>query len=247
MRYRFVDCRWDIADAARGPASSTSTATSPARRSSTSTSISPRAPGARGRHPLPERGAVRRRGVARRHRPRDVFVVAYGNMGGAERLWWLLRHFGHDACAVHRPRGVARSASRRRGGDRAGGVRPAARAPTTRSRPTSSRRGSASSSSSTRACRSAGAASRNPIDRVPGPDPRRAERALERAAARAPRGRARRLLRLGRHRVRDAAPARARRPRGQALSGLVVRVGAAPRAAGRARLGEREDDADARR
>jgi thiosulfate/3-mercaptopyruvate sulfurtransferase len=29
-----------------------------------------------------------------------VFVVAYGNMGGAERLWWLLRHFGHDACAV---------------------------------------------------------------------------------------------------------------------------------------------------
>jgi thiosulfate/3-mercaptopyruvate sulfurtransferase len=30
----------------------------------------------------------------------DVFVVAYGNMGGAERLWWLLRHFGHDRCAL---------------------------------------------------------------------------------------------------------------------------------------------------
>jgi thiosulfate/3-mercaptopyruvate sulfurtransferase len=29
-----------------------------------------------------------------------VFVVAYGNLGGAERLWWLLRHFGHDDCAV---------------------------------------------------------------------------------------------------------------------------------------------------
>ena len=29
-----------------------------------------------------------------------VFVVAYGNMGGAERLWWLLRHFGHERCAV---------------------------------------------------------------------------------------------------------------------------------------------------
>ena len=29
-----------------------------------------------------------------------VFVVAYGNMGGAERLWWLLRHLGHDDCAV---------------------------------------------------------------------------------------------------------------------------------------------------
>ena len=29
-----------------------------------------------------------------------VFVVAYGTMGGAERLWWLLRHFGHDDCGV---------------------------------------------------------------------------------------------------------------------------------------------------
>jgi thiosulfate/3-mercaptopyruvate sulfurtransferase len=29
-----------------------------------------------------------------------VFVVAYGSMGGAERLWWLLRHFGHELCAV---------------------------------------------------------------------------------------------------------------------------------------------------
>ena len=29
-----------------------------------------------------------------------MFVVAHGNTGGAERLWWLLRHFGHDECAV---------------------------------------------------------------------------------------------------------------------------------------------------
>jgi thiosulfate/3-mercaptopyruvate sulfurtransferase len=29
-----------------------------------------------------------------------VFVVVYGALGGAERLWWLLRHFGHDQCAV---------------------------------------------------------------------------------------------------------------------------------------------------
>ena len=28
-----------------------------------------------------------------------TYVVAYGSPG-AERLWWLLRHFGHDACAV---------------------------------------------------------------------------------------------------------------------------------------------------
>jgi thiosulfate/3-mercaptopyruvate sulfurtransferase len=29
-----------------------------------------------------------------------VFVVAYGSLGGAERLWWLLRHFGHNDCAA---------------------------------------------------------------------------------------------------------------------------------------------------
>jgi thiosulfate/3-mercaptopyruvate sulfurtransferase len=29
-----------------------------------------------------------------------VFVVAYGSLGGAERLWWLLRHIGHGDCAV---------------------------------------------------------------------------------------------------------------------------------------------------
>jgi thiosulfate/3-mercaptopyruvate sulfurtransferase len=56
-------------------------------------------PGPRGRHPLPDAKrfaqAASRAGIAD-----GVFVVAYGTMGGAERLWWLLRHFGHDDCAV---------------------------------------------------------------------------------------------------------------------------------------------------
>src|SRR5207247_2056212 len=56
-------------------------------------------PGAAGRHPLPpaERfaAAASRCGIEE-----GVFVVAYGSLGGAERLWWLLRHFGHDDCAV---------------------------------------------------------------------------------------------------------------------------------------------------
>ena len=56
-------------------------------------------PGARGRHPLPSADAfadaMSRAGVGG-----GTFVVAYGSLGGAERLWWLLRHFGHDACAV---------------------------------------------------------------------------------------------------------------------------------------------------
>ena len=57
------------------------------------------APGPRGRHPLPAADnfaqAASRAGIGD-----GVFVIAYGNMGGAERLWWLLRHFGHDDCAV---------------------------------------------------------------------------------------------------------------------------------------------------
>ena len=46
-----------------------------------------------------------------------MFVVAYGAMGGAERLWWLLRHFGHDEVAVLGP-GSRRGAGRWRGARR---------------------------------------------------------------------------------------------------------------------------------
>jgi thiosulfate/3-mercaptopyruvate sulfurtransferase len=58
-------------------------------------------PGVRGRHPLPDAGdfeaAARRAGIGQRSR-----VVAYDEAGegGAARLWWLLRHFGHDEVAV---------------------------------------------------------------------------------------------------------------------------------------------------
>ena len=71
-----------------------------ARRSSTSTRISPTSRS-------PTRAGIRSR--RRRSSPplpvapgsaTGVFVVAYGSGGGPERLWWLLRHFGHDDCAV---------------------------------------------------------------------------------------------------------------------------------------------------
>jgi thiosulfate/3-mercaptopyruvate sulfurtransferase len=58
-------------------------------------------PGERGRHPLPDpadfEAAARRAGIGR-----ESTVVAYDEAGegGAVRLWWLLRHFGHDAVAV---------------------------------------------------------------------------------------------------------------------------------------------------
>ena len=58
-------------------------------------------PGERGRHPLPDadafEAAARRAGIGD-----DSFVVAYdeGGEAGAARLWWLLRHFGHDDVSV---------------------------------------------------------------------------------------------------------------------------------------------------
>ena len=58
-------------------------------------------PGERGRHPLPDpdafEAAVRRAGVGP-----GTLVVAYDEAGegGAARLWWLLRHFGHDEVTV---------------------------------------------------------------------------------------------------------------------------------------------------
>ena len=52
-----------------------------------------------GRHPLPSAdvfaAVAGRAGIGA-----GVCVVAYGSGGGPERLWWLLRHFGHDDCAV---------------------------------------------------------------------------------------------------------------------------------------------------
>jgi len=58
-------------------------------------------PGERGRHPLPDaadfEAAARRAGIRGTSR-----VVAYDEAGegGAVRLWWLLRHFGHDEAAA---------------------------------------------------------------------------------------------------------------------------------------------------
>jgi thiosulfate/3-mercaptopyruvate sulfurtransferase len=59
-------------------------------------------PGERGRHPLPEpeafQAAARRAGIGE-----DGCVVAYDDAessGAAARLWWLLRHYGHDDARV---------------------------------------------------------------------------------------------------------------------------------------------------
>ena len=98
MRYCFVDCRWDIADPEAGTRAYLEAHIPGAAFLDVERDLSAPA-GRAGRHPLPSAeqfaAAASRAGIAQ-----GAFVVAYGNMGGAERLWWLLRHFGHDECAV---------------------------------------------------------------------------------------------------------------------------------------------------
>ena len=98
VEYRFVDCRWELADAELGRRAYLAGHVPGAAFLDVERDLSA-PPGPGGRHPLPTAeafaAAAGRAGIGS-----GTFVVAYGEMGGAERLWWLLRHFGHDACAV---------------------------------------------------------------------------------------------------------------------------------------------------
>ena len=98
MRYRFVDCRWELGHPGRGRELYLAGHVPGASFLDVDADLAAE-PGARGRHPLPDSQAFAR-SAGRAGIGAGVFVVAYGNMGGAERLWWLLRHFGHDDCAV---------------------------------------------------------------------------------------------------------------------------------------------------
>ena len=97
-RYQFVDCRWELAVPGRGRELYLAGHIPGASFLDVDEDLAA-PPGLRGRHPLPEAEdfaqAASRAGIGD-----GVFVIAYGNMGGPERLWWLLRHFGHDDCAV---------------------------------------------------------------------------------------------------------------------------------------------------
>jgi thiosulfate/3-mercaptopyruvate sulfurtransferase len=99
MRYQFVDCRWELGNAARGRELYLAGHVPGASFLDVDEDLSDLSIAGAGRHPLPnaERfaAAASRAGIGE-----GVFVVAYGSAGGAERLWWLLRHFGHDDCAV---------------------------------------------------------------------------------------------------------------------------------------------------
>jgi thiosulfate/3-mercaptopyruvate sulfurtransferase len=97
LRLQVVDCRWELADPAAGRRVYDDAHVPGASFLAVDTDLSA-PPGAAGRHPLPDAAtfaeAAGRAGIGS-----GTTVLAYGSPG-AERLWWLLRHFGHDACAV---------------------------------------------------------------------------------------------------------------------------------------------------
>jgi thiosulfate/3-mercaptopyruvate sulfurtransferase len=98
VRYQFVDCRWELGSPRKGRELYLAGHIPGASFLDVDDDLSS-PPGPSGRHPLPAAEdfarAASRAGIGE-----GIFVIAYGNMGGPERLWWLLRHFGHDDCAV---------------------------------------------------------------------------------------------------------------------------------------------------
>jgi thiosulfate/3-mercaptopyruvate sulfurtransferase len=98
VRYLFADCRWAIDDPGLGWTQYLAGHIPGAVFVDVERDLSA-PPGAGGRHPLPSAETFARTAGLAGIGP-GTFVVAYGSMGGAERLWWLLRHFGHVGCAV---------------------------------------------------------------------------------------------------------------------------------------------------
>ena len=117
MRYQFVDCRWELNVPGRGSELYLAAHVPGATFLDVDEDLSDLSVPDAGRHPLPSAdrfaAAASRAGIGT-----GVFVVAYGSLGGAERLWWLLRHFGHDDCAVLLG-GIDAWAGPLRGGDEA--------------------------------------------------------------------------------------------------------------------------------
>jgi len=99
VRYQFVDCRWELGNPERGRELYLAGHIPGASYLDVDADLSDLSVPDAGRHPLPSAKkfavAAGRAGIGA-----GVYVVAYGSGGGAERLWWLLRHFGHDDCAV---------------------------------------------------------------------------------------------------------------------------------------------------
>jgi thiosulfate/3-mercaptopyruvate sulfurtransferase len=101
MRYQFVDCRWELGKPGRGRELYLAGHIPGASFLDVDEDLSDLSIPNAGRHPLP--GADRfAEAASRAGIGPGIFVVAYdqGMTGGAARLWWLLRHFGHEDVAV---------------------------------------------------------------------------------------------------------------------------------------------------
>jgi thiosulfate/3-mercaptopyruvate sulfurtransferase len=102
MRVQFVDCRWELGKPVAGRELYLAGHIPGASFLDVETELSaPRGGAEGGRHPLPAPEGFQRAAEAAGIGD-DTLVVAYdqGMNGGAARLWWLLRHFGHDDVAV---------------------------------------------------------------------------------------------------------------------------------------------------
>ena len=201
VRYQFVDCRWSLDDPGLGRRLYLEAHIPGAAFLDVERDLSAPA-GSAGRHPLPAAGASS---------PRPPRAAGIGAGRSGRRLRHARRSRAPLVAAAplrprrvrrDRPRGVARAAARRRGGDRAAGIRPG-RAGRRHDRAwTSSRRAGRSSSSSMRALPARWRGEPNPVDRVPGRIPGALNAPWNEELPALPGGRARHVLRLGRHRVR---------------------------------------------
>jgi thiosulfate/3-mercaptopyruvate sulfurtransferase len=104
VKVQFVDCRWELGHAEVGRELYLAAHVPGASFLDVEAELSAPPGGADGgRHPLPAPDdfakAAGAAGIGD-----DTLVVAYdqGMNGGAARLWWLLRHFGHDQVGVLR-------------------------------------------------------------------------------------------------------------------------------------------------
>jgi thiosulfate/3-mercaptopyruvate sulfurtransferase len=99
VRTLFVDCRWELGAPGKGRELYLEGHIPGAAFLDVEEDLSDLSVEGAGRHPLPSAErfaeAASRAGIGA-----GTLVVAYGSLGGAERLWWLLRHFGHDGCGV---------------------------------------------------------------------------------------------------------------------------------------------------
>ena len=101
MRYQFVDCRYELGKPWRGRELYLEGHIPGAAYLDLDADLSSPPSATGGRHPLPTADGFAR-AASRAGIGPGVFVVAYdqGTTGGGARLWWLLRHFGHEDAAV---------------------------------------------------------------------------------------------------------------------------------------------------